>query len=35
MSVLIGIRPKIPTVKDEIYKFRSKYNARVNNHYNP
>ena len=26
---------KIPTVKEEIYKFRSRYNARVNNHHNP
>ena len=25
---------KIPTVKDEIYKSRSRYNARVNNHHN-
>ena len=26
---------KIPTVKYEIYKSRSEYNARVNNHHNP
>ena len=26
---------KIPTVKDEIYRSRSRYNARVNNHHNP
>ena len=26
---------KIPTVKDEIYKSRSRYSARVNNHHNP
>ena len=26
---------KIPTVKDEIYKSRSRYNARINNHHNP
>ena len=26
---------KIPTVKDEIYKSRSRYNTRVNNHHNP
>ena len=26
---------KIPTVKDEIYKSRSRYNARVNNRHNP
>ena len=26
---------KIPTVKEEIYKFRSRYNARVNNHHDP
>ena len=26
---------KIPTVKDEIHKSRSRYNTRVNNHYNP
>ena len=26
---------KIPTVKDEIYKSRSRYNSRVNNHHNP
>ena len=26
---------KIPTVKDVIYKSRSRYNARVNNHHNP
>ena len=26
---------KIPTVKEEIYKFRSRDNARVNNHHNP
>ena len=26
---------KILTVKDEIYKSRSRYNTRVNNHYNP
>ena len=25
---------KIPTVKDEIYKSRSRYNTRVNNHHN-
>ena len=25
---------KIPTVKDEIYKFRGRYNARVSNHHN-
>ena len=26
---------KIPTVKDEIHKSRSRYNTRVNNHHNP
>ena len=26
---------KIPTVKDEIYKSRNRYSARVNNHHNP
>ena len=26
---------EIPTVEEEIYKFRSRYNARVNNHHNP
>ena len=26
---------KIPTVTDEIHKFRSRYNTRVNNHHNP
>ena len=26
---------KIPTIKNEIYKSRSRYNARVNNHHNP
>ena len=26
---------KIPTVKDEIHKSRSRYNARVNNHHKP
>ena len=26
---------KLPTVKDEIHKSRSRYNARVNNHHNP
>ena len=26
---------KIPTVKEEIYKFRNRYNIRVNNHQNP
>ena len=26
---------KIPTIKDEIYKSRSRYNARDNNHHNP
>ena len=26
---------KIPTVKDEIHKFRSRYNTRDNNHHNP
>ena len=26
---------KIPTVKDEIHKSRSRYNSRVNNHHNP
>ena len=26
---------KIPTVKDEIHKSRSRYNTRINNHHNP
>ena len=26
---------KIPTVKDEVYKSRSRYNTRINNHHNP
>ena len=26
---------KLPTVKDEIHKSRSRYNVRVNNHHNP
>ena len=26
---------KIPTVKEEIYKSRSRYNTRVKNHHNP
>ena len=26
---------KIPTVKDEVYKSRSRYNTRISNHHNP
>ena len=26
---------KVPTVKNDIYKSRSRYDARVNNHHNP